>query len=79
MVPEEFRPMTATIHDLKARRGAKTFKDAIELAATRHPGALTGVIVLFDEQGAMHTYYSCNYQELSAASARLSWIANTEG
>jgi hypothetical protein len=69
--------MTDNVIDIRSRRGgAKTLRQAVDLALTQNPTAETGIIVVFDDKARMHTYFFCNSQELAIASVRLSHIAN---
>jgi hypothetical protein len=43
----------------------------------KYPNVRDGIVIVFDEQGGMHTEYCCNDQELALASVRLAHLANT--
>ena len=44
----------------------------------KHPNARTGIIVMYDEGGAMQMLYHCTKQELALASVRLAQLATSE-
>ena len=44
----------------------------------QHPGAQTGIVIVFDEDGGMHTQWHCNSQEMSFASVRMAKLANED-
>ena len=42
----------------------------------QYPDAVTGIVIVFDKDGGMHTNYRANNQELALASVRLAALAN---
>ena len=44
----------------------------------QHPGAQTGIVIVFDAEGGMHTQWHCNGQEMAFAACRLFRLANGE-
>lgn len=68
----------ADIIDMRGRRGAIDFASAIQEALREHPRAKSGIVIVFDEEDAIHTRYYCNRQEASMASVRLAHIAARE-
>ena len=44
----------------------------------QHPGAQTGIVIVFDADGGMHTQWHCNSQEMALASVRMAKLANED-
>jgi hypothetical protein len=44
----------------------------------QYPGASKGIVIVFDEDGGMHTHYRCNDQEMALAGSRLLYLANSQ-
>lgn len=42
-----------------------------------YPGAKTGIVIVFDEDGGMHTHYRCNDREMALAGSRLLHLVHT--
>ena len=40
------------------------------------PNAKSGIVMIFDDQGGLHTMMHCNAQEMALASVRLAKLAN---
>lgn len=40
-----------------------------------YPGLKRGIIIVFDEDGAMHSNWSCNSQQMALAAVRLAFLS----
>lgn len=40
-----------------------------------YPAAKRGIIIVFDDDGVMHTHYSCSEQQMAMASVRLAYLS----
>lgn len=52
-------------------------KIMMAMVCEEYPGVSRGIVIVFDENGDMHTNFRCNDQEMALAGARLLHLANT--
>ncbi len=64
--------MTADV--LKFRR-RNSLAEAIEDAMKENPNAREGIIMTFDKEGGMRTFWHCDRHQMSFAAVRLGYLA----
>jgi hypothetical protein len=66
--------VAVTADILKFRR-KNSLAEAIEDALKDHPDATDGIIMVFDKEGGIRTFWHCDRQQMSFASVRLGYLA----
>lgn len=59
--------------------GFQSLDALLATMAERYPAARTGIVIVFEPDGTVHTHFHCNIQELSTAGGRLLYLANKDG